>query len=220
MKKYPAWRIAAIILYNAALFAFSLYAIVYLYDVTGNPVGTILTVIACEITGLGIGLLYLGNLEIDEHSFLWENERVFASHGTPSGLSYPFHLEKPSVVNGNVSGTTGPYEFFLTEFFGTSEEMFEVCTRLSTDPVVRPKTYLKGKGPEESTIGPLSLPPGNYALRFGKHISEINASFSLKKTVRRKPHENLYAFGLTLLEVGIPVLITGVISLGFGTFVS
>jgi len=98
--------------------------------------------------------------------------------------------------------------------------MFEVCTRLSTDPVVRPKTYLKGKGPGQSIIEPLNLPPGNYALRFGKHTSEIDALFSLKKTVRKKPHENYYAFGLTLLEVGVPVLITGVISLGFGTFVS
>lgn len=213
-------KIVIIVLSLVAILLWIMWFMAALIVETGNVVGAILTVVACTIVGSGMGLLYFGSLEVDEHSVLWENERVFASHRTPEGISYPFHLEKPSVVSGNVSGTSGPYEFFLTEFFGTSQEMSEVGMRLMRGQVVRPKTYLKGKGPEQNNIGPLSLPPGNYALRFGKHISEMNASFSLKKTVRKKPHESLYAFGLTLLEVGVPVLITGVISLGFGTFVS
>lgn len=225
MKKPLIRRIGYIILILTALFVLSLYAMAYLMSETRNPVGTLLTVIALDISGLAIASLHLGELKIDEHSILWENERVFVSHGLPHCISYPFHLEKPSVINGYVSGTKGPYEFFLTEFFGTSEENIEISRNLQTDFVVRPKIFVKGKGPGEnvqakSIIGPISLPSGNYAFRFGRHTGEIDAIFSLEKTVRKKAYENLYAFGLTVFEVAIPVLITGVISLAFGTLVS
>lgn len=104
--------------------------------------------------------------------------------------------------------------------FGTEEETSEISTHYGTGWVVKPRTYLKGKGLEERTIGPLTLPPGNYALRFGRFSGDMKASFSLKKTVSNKPYETLYASGLTLLQVGVPLLITGVISLSFGTLVS
>ena len=219
-KDVKASDIALFFIPLVVLFSLSVYLIAHVIITTHNPVGAMLTVIGIDITVVGMVLAYFGNVQIDEHSVLWENERVFASQGIPECISYPFHLEKPSVINGDVSGTTGPYEFFLTEFFGTSEEAVEMSPHLQHALVVRPKTYLKGKGPDKNIIESISLPPGNYALRFGKHISEIQASFSLKKTVRRKPHENLYEFGLTLLNVGVPVLITGTISLAFGTFVS
>ena len=214
MKRPLVWRIVSIIISLAVLFALTLYGGALLFNVTGNPVGTILTVIACVIVGLGTGLLYLGNLEVDEHSVLWENERVFASNRTPETISYPFHLEKPSVITGHVSGTSGPYEFFLAEFLGIHARQFE------TRYALRPQIYLRGEGPREVDIRPLSLPSGAYVLRFEGYPREIKTSFTLRKTVRKKPHENYYAFGLTLLEVGVPILITGVISLGFGTFVS
>lgn len=224
MKQRLVWRIVIAGIYLAILFAIGFYAIAHLFTPIVNPVGAILTTIACAIIGLGIAFLYLGNLEVDETSTLWENEQVSVLSGIPKGISYPFHLEKPSIINGTVSGTKGG-EYFLTDFFGTSEETIAILTTSKTDFVVIPKIHENAKcvgetGNELIIIGSLSLPPGNYALRFGKHTGEIEASFSLKKTVRKKPHENLYAFGLTLLEVGVPVFITGVISLGFGTFVS
>ena len=219
-KDVKASDIALFFIPLVVLFSLSVYLIAHVIITTHNPVGAMLTVIGIDITVVGMVLAYFGNLEIDEHSVLWENERLRSSQTIPQCISYPFHLEKPSVIDGDVSGTKGAYEFFLTEFFGTSEEMVEMSARLETALVVRPKTYQKGEGQEKRIIGPISLPLGNYALRFGKHIGEIEASFSLKKTVRRKPHENLYEFGLTLLNVGVPVLITGTISLAFGTFVS
>ena len=98
--------------------------------------------------------------------------------------------------------------------------MVDVALDTRSDLMVKPKTHVKGRGPAKSIIGPLTLPRGDYALRFGKHSGFMEATFSLKKVVRVKPHENLYEFGLTLLQIGVPIFITGVISLGFGTFVS
>ena len=221
MKRRLPWkRILLVLVFYTGLFivvfAWTVLAIV----TTGNRVGAVLTTIGAFLTGLGIVLAYYGNLETDEESVLWEKENVYASHGQPRSISYPFHLQKPSVISGNITGRAGPYEFFLTEFFGTQGEMIDVSLSLETDLVVRPKIYLKGKGPRKSTIEPLSLPPGSYALRFGKHTATIEATFSLKKTVRIKPYENLHDFGLTFMRVGLPILITGVISLAFGTFVS
>ena len=213
MKRHTHWRrIAYAMTFFVALFALTVYWTVYSVATTGNRVGTILTTIGLIVIGLAVVFAYYGSLEIDEHSVLWQKEKVYASHGAPEWLLYPFHLEEPSVVRGNISGTTGPYKFFLTEFYGTAEEMYQ------GPQIVKPRTYLKGKGLEKSDIGPLGLPPGNYVLKFGEY-RELEALFSLKKTVRKKPYEEYYGVGLTLLEVGIPVLITGVISLAFGTLV-
>lgn len=186
---------------------------IFLIAFTRNPVGIILSISGGFIFLLGCGFIYMGNQEIDEPFSLWENEKVFASHTTLETISYPFHLEKPSVIKGHVSGTSGPYQFICSEFFGTNSER----SRTDVD-AVRPKTYLRGKGPEKTDIGPLSLPSGTYVLWFGDY-RQIEASFTLNGTYRKKPYENIYNLGLTLLQIGIPIFITGSIFLGYGTMI-
>jgi hypothetical protein len=198
----------------------SFYLMTELYIMTGNPVGSILTVVGFSITYFGFAFLYVGNLEEDETSILWENEHVY-SHPRGVGLGstwYPFHLEKASVITGFVTGTSGPYDVIISDYFDIIESMAR-----APYIKIKPQIHLNGEGMKNSKnlfkIEHLPLPSGTYVLQF-ENYPVIDASFTLKKTVRKKPHEKLYDFGLTLLEVGVPVLITGAISLGFGTFVS
>ena len=212
-KKKPLKRWIFVLLYYIGMIIAIFYGTIILIALTGNAVGIILSISGGFILLLGCGFIYIGNQEVDEPFSLWENEKVFASHGTPETISYPFHLEKPSVVKGHVSGTTGPYEFVLAEFFRTDSER----SRTNVD-AVRPKTYLKGKGLEKTDIGPLSLSPGTYVLWFGEY-REIEASFTLNGTYRKKPYESIYHLGLTLLQIGVPIFITGSIFLGYGTMI-
>lgn len=198
----------------ATILVSSLYGISLLYFETGNLAGALLTVVAISITGVGLILSFLGTKEVDEKATLWKNEKVIFHLGNVDPIYYPFHLDKPSMIEGSVVGISGPYSYHITEFFGTEEEM-------SFNSVVSPKIHFNGKGPNENSqipdiIGPINLPQGNYALKFALITRKVETNFSLMKTIRRKPHESFYSFGLTLLEVGVPVLITGIISLIFG----
>lgn len=223
MKRRLVWRIIIVGIYLGIVFAVGFFVLAYAVSSVVNLVGAALTTIACAIVGLGIAFLYLGSLEENEEFILWENERVKVSRGERRGFSFPFSLASESIIKGDISGEAGPFDFFLTEFYGYSEEKIEGFGIYPQDQfVIRPRIFVKGKGSAQtkSNIGPISLPKGNYALRFDLHSGLIDAKFSLKKTVSKKPHEKLYDFGLTLLEVGVPILITGIISLGFGTSIN
>ena len=171
MEKKLIIKIGLILSVLVSFIATIIWAMLILTVTTQNFIGAILTVVACSLTGFGMFLLYIGNREVDEYAILWENEIVKSSHFFPDTMSYPFHLDKPAIINGVVSGRSGPYEFVLTEFFGTEEEMIELSRVQQPDFVVRPKVYAKGDGPKESSIGPLNLPIGNYAIKFTANIS-------------------------------------------------
>lgn len=176
---------------------------------TQNPVGSTLWLAGVCIAMLGGALTVIGNHGIDETSSLWEDEKVYASQRMIQSVSYPFRLERPCLIGGSISGRVDPFEFVLEEFFGETYG-------ISVD-WIKPKVHLKGEGPKEIDIKPVSLPPGSYTLRFEKYPQKIEAFFTLTKTYRKKPYESFYHLGLTLLEVGIPILITGAVSLGFGS---
>lgn len=213
-KKKPLKRWIFVLLYYIGMIIAIFYGTIILIALTGNAVGIILSISGGFILLLGCGFIFIGNQEVDEPFSLWENEKVFASHRMPETISYPFHLEKPSVVKGHVSGTTGPYEFVLAEFFGTDERYDKARY------AVRPRIYRKSRSTRtlKFNIKPLSLPPGNYVLWFGNY-RELEASFTLNGTYRKKPYENIYHLGLTLLQIGVPIFITGSIFLGYGTMI-
>lgn len=181
---------------------------------TRNPVGSMLFLSGALIFVLGGSLTVIGNREVDETSFLWKDEKVVYK-GTPElshEKSYPFHLGKPSTIMGEVSGKAGPYEFVIADLFGSGQKLHALDE-------LKPRIHMKGKrGIEKIKIGPLNLPPGDYVLRF-EEFPQIVASFTITETIRMKPYESFYQLGLTLLEVGIPIFITGVVSLGYGTLV-
>ena len=183
-----------------------------------NPAGVILFASGVFISSFGFLSILYGNQEVDEPFSLWENESVIISQqqGKPERVLYPFRLETPSMIKGHVSGER-VRKFILAEFFGAIENV-------SRDNIVRPKTYLEKKGPPDSggkeiSFGPFRLPSGTYVFQFGEIVNEIKASFTLKGTYRKKPYEYLYHLGLTLSEIGVPILITGLISIGYGVLV-
>lgn len=186
---------------------------------TKNPVGCILFLVGIFIFVLGGSLTVIGNREIKETLSLWRDERlsVHKAMQSISTVVYPFHLESPSTIELVVSGKagSGSFDLALTDSFATAE----VASVLEGMRVVRPKIHFKDRWKKgEITVGPLNLPPGSYALKF-ENYSAIEASFILKETHRTKPYQSFYHLGLTLLEVGIPIFITGIVSLGYGTSV-
>ena len=82
MKRRVPWKkIVAVLVFWAGLFIVVFSWTVLAVLTTGNRVGTVLTTIGAFVTILGLSLAYYGNLETDEESVLWENEKVYASHG-------------------------------------------------------------------------------------------------------------------------------------------
>jgi len=187
---------------------------------TKNPVGGILFLVGIFIFVLGFSLTVIGNREVEDTLSLWRDERLSVHKGMQSisAVVYPFHLESPSTIRLVVSGKAGSdsFDLALTDSFATAE----VASVLEGMRVVRPKIHFKDRWKKgEITVGPLNLPPGSYTLKFENYPLQIEASFSLKETHRTKPYESFYHLGLTLLEVGIPIFITGIVSLGYGTLV-
>jgi hypothetical protein len=183
-----------------------------------NPVGVILFTSGLFVSLLGSSAILYGNQEVEQPFSLWENESVTISQyqGKPERVSYPFRLENPSVIKGKISGERVS-KFILAEFFGA-------INNISTEEIVRPKIFLERKGPPESggkkiDFGPLRLSAGSYVFQFREIVNGIHANFTLKGTYRKKPYEYIYNFGLTFSEIGVPILITGIISLGYGIIV-
>jgi hypothetical protein len=220
MNKKKIFLIGILIMLFLTVVSFSSWLVAVIYATTKNDIGALLSLISFAIITIGFIMLYLGSLSEEDCSILWENENVVVPRGQTKCVSYPFHLDEQSVIKGVIIGRVGPYECVISEFFGTPEEMLQLTNKTYVEHYVRPKIHYQIKGPSDASqekIGPIELPQGNYVLMFGILSGVMDSRFSLTKIVRKRPYENLYSFGLTLLEVGVPVLITGMISLAFGT---
>jgi hypothetical protein len=154
---------------------------------------------------------------------LWNNEQVSyfrptyirSSGGQEQPLknpSYVFSLQHPSLVKGNVLGTTGPFNFYIYEYFDAN---------ITPTNLSKSKIFYEAKSlPRDDFKGDFKfeLPSGNYCVFFdcGKiavSTKEIRATFSLIEEHYTKPHVRWFSVGQTMWEVGIPILITGLVSL-------
>ena len=215
---FSKYRVVFGVIFIVVCIILMIYITSYLIAIGLNSAGVILFGSGVFISLFGFMCILYGNQEVDEPFSLWENESVIIPlyQGKPERVSYPFRLENLSVIEGHVSGEIFN-KFILAEYFGRIESV-------SRDDIVKPKTYLEEKGPpvkggNKIPVGPLRLPSGTYVFQFSEIVNELKASFTLKGTYRKKPYENFYNLGLTLSEIGVPILITGLISLGYGILV-
>jgi len=177
-----------------------------------------LTIIGAYIFAIGVGIIVSTNIKRKMSQPLWDNEQVRYTRRRPLPSlphtlnlqfpqypSYVFSLQYPSLIKGEISSTAGPYTFYICEYFGP---------HISPEKLSMPKIYYKKEMPQGTFE--LELPRGNYCIYFlGKRVlnsdEEIEAKFSLTECHDIKPHERWFGLGQTLLEVGIPLLITGMV---------
>jgi hypothetical protein len=145
---------------------------------------------------------------------LWENEQVSyfrptyirSSGGQEPNLqnpSYVFSLQHPSLVKGKVSGTVGPFSFYICEYFDAN---------ITPANLSKPKIFYEAKDDLPNKNFELEMPLGNYCVFFVCGTREVRATFSLTEEHYIKPYARWFSVGQTMWEVGIPLLITGLVS--------
>jgi len=177
--------------------------------------GMLLTTIGFFIFVIGALLMMIASRKETVCEPLWENEQVFyerpryhrVSGGEKVVIQYPryvFSLQYPSLVKGEIFSTKGPYTFYIHEYFGP---------HITPEELSKPKVcYKQRTTAAQKESFELILSPGCYGISF-LDTTLLEAKFSITECHDIKPYEKWFGLGQTLWEVGIPVLITGLVLL-------
>jgi hypothetical protein len=119
-------------------------------------------------------------------------------------------LRHRSRLKGQITATTGPFDFFIADFIGFAQKSPKIMSLATSYYTARNLPR------EEPVTFDFELEKGNYSLDFhSKGTVQPKAALTLTVTYTYRPFEKLLDVGLQLLEVGMPVLITGLV-LSFG----
>ena len=177
------------------------------YALTGQrPVTTALFGIGLIILAIGLTLVTVADLEEEVPFTIFKDERVqiHIEEDTPRFYNYLFALKHKSKVTGEIDARTGPLDFLIAEYFSWAP-FPQLC---------KSKEYVKIENLEsgKKEFGPFDVEAGNYYASFyNKSLDDLVATFQLEGTYRRKPYERWYNLGCTLLEISIPIIVTGLV---------
>jgi hypothetical protein len=177
--------------------------------------GILLTIIGFLIFMIGMVLIALGSRKKMMHKVLWKDEVVSyrppqyirSTGGQTEKIEFPkymFSSQHPSKVRVEISSISGPYTLYLADYVGSD---------VSPESLSRPMIHHKDRGMPKEPFE-LELPPGSYCLSF-LETTGMEAKFSMTIQYDIKPHEKWFDLGQTFLGVGVPILITGLVSLLF-----
>jgi hypothetical protein len=172
-----------------------------------HPVGYILTLIGLLIVVSAIIFILLGLRKQKVILVVHENEKV-RFNPRISGVTrvnYIVRLGYKSKIAVNLNPTAGPFTFFIGDFFRSTVEAS--TQQWIFNPLIDEECSPRG----EPFNFDFELEPGDYQFSF--HSTGPKSEATLNTTARYsiKPFEKLLGVGLQLLEVGLPVLITGIV---------
>jgi len=174
-----------------------------------------LTFIGFSIFLIGMILIYIGNHSIEKRKVLADEIQVSRAIGQ-STPQYIFTIENPSRLEGEIPGYgTGEFNLYVIPHYGDPNlGDVDLWYRQSLD------VYCHLKGPSQTALESQSfgcnLSEGRYCILFVPTGNvEIKTTLSLTQIYREKPYENWFGLGQTLWEVGIPIMITGLVGLLF-----
>lgn len=175
-----------------------------------HPVVTALTYIGITLVTVG-SVLALGSFPRKKVTSidLKNIQVVFESKKTKQVILF-LSLKHESIIKGQIKATTGPFDFLITDFVDFPQD-----SRKTISFVI---TYYSARNlPREKPVTfDILLEKGNYMLDFrSQGTVQPKATLTLTATHTYRPFEKLLDVGLQLLEVGMPVLITGLV-LSFG----
>lgn len=177
-----------------------------------NLEGLSLTIISFAVFVIGAIMIIIAGKKKTVCTTLWKNERVRPpSYIKTTGSqepdfqhpSYLFSLQHPSLIKGAITETMGPFKFYICEYFDF---------HITPIALSKPKIYYEAKS-EDLKPFELEMPPGNYWAFFFCKSANTRAELTLTECHHIKPYKKWFNIGQTLWEVGIPVLIVGLVSL-------
>jgi hypothetical protein len=177
-----------------------------------NLEGSLLTTIGFVVFVIGAIMMMIASKKKTVCTPLWTDQSVrppsyirsSGEHEPPfQHPSYLFSLQHPSLVKGTVTETEGSFELYICEYFDF---------RITPTSLSKSKILYEAKS-EDLKPFQLEMPPGNYWAFFFCKLANTRAKFSLTECHQIKPHKQWFSIGQTLWEVGIPVLIVGLVSL-------
>jgi hypothetical protein len=176
-----------------------------------NLEGLLLSIIGSTVFVIGAIMMMIAGKKKTVCTQLWKNERVRSpSYIRSSGgqeppfqhPSYLFSLQHLSLVKGTVTMTGGPFEFYICEYFDF---------RITPVGLSKSKIYYRGNSSDLKPFE-LKMPAGDFWVFFSGS-GNTEAELSLTECHDIKPYGKWFNIGQTLWEVGIPVLIVGLVSL-------
>jgi hypothetical protein len=178
-----------------------------------NLEGFLLTTIGFVVFAIGAIMMIIANKKKTNCTPLWTDQSVGppikyirSSGGQEPPFQHPsylFSLQYPSLVKGAVTETEGSFELYICEYFDS---------RISPISLSKSKILYEAKS-EDLKPFQLEMPPGNYWAFFFCKSANTRGKFNLTECHQTKPHRQWFSIGQTLWEVGIPVLIVGLVSL-------
>lgn len=114
---------------------------------------------------------------------------------------FPFRLHNTSKIRGELSVEEGELVFALEDFFGyVPPSPFEWLS----------PSYSRWKGTGKHSFE-VGLVPGDYQFMFITKANTVRMKLECKITEYRKPLERFAEMALVLVEVAVPILITGLV---------
>lgn len=180
-----------------------------------HQVANVLIVIGVCIASVAIAFILTSLMEDETTEKIHDNQRITFTlpRGNRRRYNFIVPLKHKCKIHIQLNATTGPFDFFVEDFVGApiafpNEEWH-------TKPYYIAKSLPRG----EPVSFTLDLEAGNYNFVFyaDAHI-EPQATLTSTATFAVRPYEKLLDVGLQLLEVGVPILITGlVLSVGLSS---
>ena len=172
-----------------------------------HPEGYFLTLIGVLIVSSAIVFILVSLRKKKVTLIIHENEKINFKPNT-SGLTrinYIVRLRHKSKIKVNLEPVAGPFTFFIGDFFSSTVE--DPTQRWILNPVIDEDCSPRGT----PFIFDFELEPGNYQFSFHSDGPKTEATLNTIANYCIRPFEKLLGVGLQLLEVGLPVLITGIV---------
>ncbi|MFC1487067.1 hypothetical protein ACFLRN_05195 [Thermoproteota archaeon] len=172
-----------------------------------HPVGYLLITIGLLIVVSAIVFILLSLRRKKVKIIIHDNEKINFSPRI-SGLqriNYIVRLRHKSKIAVNLKPIAGPFTFFVGDFFNSTVE--DPTQRWIFNPLIDAECSPR----DEPFNFNFDLEPGNYQFSFHSAGPKSQVTLNTTANFYIRPFEKLLGVGLQLLEVGLPVLITGIV---------
>ena len=123
-----------------------------------------------------------------------------------------FSMSQHSLIRGSIEGEPVPYHIYVipTLIYNPNKDFphpLDILNRYAYKLITK----------KEPTSFECKVPQGGYCLYLERPLNvDFNSKLNLSAEYKEYPHKDLREFGLTLLEVSLPLLITGIVLLSGG----
>jgi len=194
-------------IFVTGLVTFLAYLFLFGYSL-GKAVEILLIGTGWLIMLIGLFLLSISRVTRDKPFIIMENQEVEIK-GKDTSYNFVFPIEHRSTIKGKITvqTTRSPFSVSIFKFLG--QLLWTETSEWLQKPYISYR-FLRGAGAVD--FGPIDLEPGSYYLNVRTEtLDGFKALIDADGVYHVRPNVWVYDLACTLLEIGIPLIVTGLI---------